>query len=241
MARRCPCPPRLLLLAAAALCAALLAAPARAQLPDKGTCVSVASGQQSNINALAPCVSGPTASCCSTIGGFAGPGTPLFQCLCYPDLLEQLLSTVESNSLAQRFGVTRSSISTVLQACGVPHSGGTGNAACPSGAGPSVAVTAPGTTVGVAPGGQTTVTAPGTTVNAGPQGTQVTAPGGTSVSVPSGGAATSGAATSAGGGGGGGGGGRLAALFDRLPGGGGYIGQGVGMGIGQGLAQGLVG
>ncbi|KAG2452813.1 hypothetical protein HYH02_002160 [Chlamydomonas schloesseri] len=164
--------------AALLLAAALLAAAAASQsLPDKGTCVSTAASQQDNLNVLAPCVGGPTASCCSTVNGFAGPGAPLAYCLCYPDLLEQLLGTVESNSLAKRFGVDRNLVTSVLNSCNIPNAGKSGSCpAAPGGGGPGVSVTAPGTTVGVAPGGATSVTAPGTSVNAGPGGTSVTAP-----------------------------------------------------------------
>ncbi|PNW88252.1 hypothetical protein CHLRE_01g021300v5 [Chlamydomonas reinhardtii] len=171
--------PAMLLLAAALLAAAAPSAllAAAQSLPDKGTCVATAASQQDNLNVLAPCVGGPTASCCSTVNGFAGPGAPLAYCLCYPDLLEQLLQTVESNSLAQRFGVNRNLVSSVLNSCNIPNANNAGSCpATPGGGGPGVSVTAPGTTVGVAPGGATSVTAPGTTVNAGPGGTSVTAP-----------------------------------------------------------------
>ncbi|KAG2493598.1 hypothetical protein HYH03_008116 [Edaphochlamys debaryana] len=171
---------------AAALC---LLGCALAQLPNKDQCVSTAAAAASGndqVTRLAPCVNGPSSSCCSQINGFAGPGSDLFQCLCYPDLLEQLYQLVESNSLAQRFGVDRTLIRNTLQGCNVPFAEGSGAATCPSGGG-GVSVTAPGTTVGVAPGGATTVTAPGTNVEAGPQGTSVTAPG-TTVGVAPGGA-----------------------------------------------------
>ncbi|PNH05028.1 hypothetical protein TSOC_008761 [Tetrabaena socialis] len=163
-----------------------LAGPVGAQLPDKDSCVAAAESQSGNTQALAPCVNGPSAECCSTIKGFAGAAGPLANCLCYPDLLEQLFTTTESNTLARRFGVDRGLITNVLQSCGVPFAQGTGDAACPSG--PGVSVTAPGTTVGVAPGGATSVTAPGTTVGVAPGGaTSVTAPG-TTVGVAPGGA-----------------------------------------------------
>lgn len=64
-----------------------------------------------------------------------------------------------------------------LNSCNIPNANNAGSCpATPGGGGPGVSVTAPGTTVGVAPGGATSVTAPGTTVNAGPGGTSVTAP-----------------------------------------------------------------
>ncbi|EFJ46827.1 hypothetical protein VOLCADRAFT_92698 [Volvox carteri f. nagariensis] len=141
--------------AAAVLVVFLSAAPSLAQLPDKNQCISTASAQSGNVNVLAPCVGGPSSSCCSTVKGFAGPGAPLGYCLCYPDLEEQLLSTVENDATARRFGVTRSAVVNVLQSCSVPFASGTGGAACPSGA--AVAVSAPTTKVGVAPSGATTV------------------------------------------------------------------------------------
>ncbi|KAG2444522.1 hypothetical protein HXX76_001269 [Chlamydomonas incerta] len=175
--RRQPLPAALLLAAllAAAAPSLLLPVSAQAALPDKGSCVSTAASQQNNLNVLAPCVGGPTSSCCSTVNGFAGPGAPLAYCLCYPDLLEQLLETVESNSLAKRFGVDRNLVSSVLNSCNIPNANKAGSCPATPG-GPGVSVTAPGTTVGVAPGGATSVTAPGTNVNAGPGGTSVTAP-----------------------------------------------------------------
>ncbi|GIL67828.1 hypothetical protein Vafri_21097, partial [Volvox africanus] len=134
---------------------------------------------------LRPCVQ---ESCCSTVQGFAGPGSSLGYCLCYPDLEDQLLLLVESDPTAKRFGVTRDDVTSILQACNVPFASGTGGAACPAvgpagptttvvagaappaaagAAGTTVAVSAPGTTVGVAPSGATTVRAPGTMVAVG--------------------------------------------------------------------------
>ncbi|GIL67829.1 hypothetical protein Vafri_21097 [Volvox africanus] len=162
-----------------------LTLPAMAQLPDKGQCISTASSQMGAITQFVSCGGGPTESCCSTVQGFAGPGSSLGYCLCYPDLEDQLLLLVESDPTAKRFGVTRDDVTSILQACNVPFASGTGGAACPAvgpagptttvvagaappaaagAAGTTVAVSAPGTTVGVAPSGATTVRAPGTMV-----------------------------------------------------------------------------
>ncbi|KAI8471788.1 MAG: hypothetical protein J3K34DRAFT_227252 [Monoraphidium minutum] len=142
---------------------AALAAAAASQAPSSSDCLATTQsiGENSLLLRLSACQSGASSSCCSAANGLLSGSGELGNCLCNQDVLDQTLSTIESNPLAQSSGVTGAAINQVLQECGVPLPG---SPACSGG---GVSVEAPGTSVDVAPGGATSVTAPGTSVNVG--------------------------------------------------------------------------
>ncbi|KAG1678964.1 hypothetical protein FOA52_013027 [Chlamydomonas sp. UWO 241] len=59
-------------------------------------------------------------------------GARLKGCLCYPELLDQVIGLAEGQALAKQFGINRAFIVGILQECSTPFSGGTGAATCPS-------------------------------------------------------------------------------------------------------------
>ncbi|KAG1678969.1 hypothetical protein FOA52_013032 [Chlamydomonas sp. UWO 241] len=107
-----------------------------AQRLARDECTSTASALSEDdvVRELTPCASGATAACCEAGQKWAGlnEGAPLAGCLCYPELLDQVVALAEGNAQAKAFGVDREFITGLLQECGVPYAGGTGAAACPS-------------------------------------------------------------------------------------------------------------
>lgn len=83
---------------------------------------------------LAPCQSGASEACCTAINNLAaiGGSGPLAGCLCYPEVLDETISTVESNALARAAGVTGDTVFGVLKECGVPFASSAGGSGCPA-------------------------------------------------------------------------------------------------------------
>ncbi|GAX83791.1 hypothetical protein CEUSTIGMA_g11216.t1 [Chlamydomonas eustigma] len=100
---------------------------------DEPGCQSAytAFGKGSVLQQLTPCQNGPSADCCTAAQGVSGtPSSPLYACLCYQPILDEVSSSVTSDVLSQAAGIDSVFILNVLKSCSVPYFGGTGSSAC---------------------------------------------------------------------------------------------------------------
>ena len=75
-------------------------------LPSEQSCTDKYNkiGQNALLARLSPCRSGITSECCTAGQALAGASGDFAYCLCIPKLLDQIISTTESNSLAKAAG-----------------------------------------------------------------------------------------------------------------------------------------
>lgn len=82
------------------------------ELPSESSCTAkyYKIGEQAILSRLTPCQGGITPECCAAGQALAGASGELAYCLCSPNLLGQIIGTIEGNALARAAGITGTSI-----------------------------------------------------------------------------------------------------------------------------------